>query len=208
VCQEIEISVSPAGILKVFPTDCSDGGATCRTLSAPFAALGRTLADVDLGTSHVVAVKLEVKDLDALEKVAESIGMQLVRGQTTWKWYGKWVDDYSADDAAYKNGIAVADYGKCEHALVIPGKPDAYEVGVIALPGGGFTLGWDFYGGGNGLMAKIGAGGQKLLQGYGLEVVKKTAIKQGHFVLGEVPMEDGSIRLRVRVPQQNTFKLG
>ncbi len=61
--------------------------------------------------SHVVAVDVQVKDLAALEAAAEGCDLIAVRTKN-------WVNDYSAEDAAYKNGVSTADYGKCEFALV------------------------------------------------------------------------------------------
>lgn len=129
--------------------------------------------------SHVAKVELEVKDLSALASAAAALGLELVLGQKTFKWYGTWVDDYSAADAAYKNGIAVEDYGKCQHAIRVPGNSRAYEIGVVQRDCK-WVLVYDFYAGGCGLEEKAGKGLAKLKQQYGAEVTKKTLAGRGY----------------------------
>ena len=109
--------------------------------------------------SHVASVDLIVTDLDALEKVCTELGMQLCRGQRTWKWYGRWMDDYAAEDAAYKNGIKPEQYGHGEHAIRLPGCE--YEIGLVPVEEGKkWRVVYDFYGPGQAL-AKA-CGGQAL----------------------------------------------
>jgi hypothetical protein len=123
--------------------------------------------------SHVAAIECKIKDLNALERAAKSLGLLLNRGQKTFKWFGQWVNDYNATDAAYRQGYGPEDYGKCEHAISIPGNPSAYEVGVVpAKDGNGFTLLYDFYSGGHGMTNMIGGKhAEKLIQAYKKEVV-------------------------------------
>ena len=52
--------------------------------------------------SHVATVAPVIKNLDALERACEELGLVLKRGQRTHKWYGTWVQDYNAEDAAYR----------------------------------------------------------------------------------------------------------
>lgn len=109
--------------------------------------------------SHVVGVDYVVDDLDALEKACRDVGCELRYGQRSYNWYGKWVNDYDADDAAYnKIGIKPEDYGKCEHAISVTGNKEAYEVGLVKNPNGpGWKLIYDFYGEhGRDLCDKIG----------------------------------------------------
>ena len=144
--------------------------------------------------SHVAAVKVQVKDLESLAKAAERCGLEFMEGQQTFKWFGTWVNDYSDDDAAYKSlGIDPKDYGKCLHALKVKGNDQAYEIGVVANPEGGYALLFDFYAGGYGLMSKVSAETDKqrkslgkLQQMYALEVSKKAARKQGFAVKEKV----------------------
>lgn len=130
--------------------------------------------------SHVTAVKLIIDNLDALEKAAELIGCELVRGQKTWKWYGKWVNDYHGEDAAYRQGISPEDYGKCEHAIRVKGNPNAYEIGLVKNPDGpGYIPLFDFWAGGKGLQAVVGDGAGNLRREYALEVGMQEMQRKG-----------------------------
>jgi hypothetical protein len=98
--------------------------------------------------SHVTDVKMKVKDLDALERAADRLGLRLVRGQTTWKWFGSWQNDFHGKHAAVDQGFDPAQFGKGEHALV---RKDAregdYEIGVVrARDGDGYELLYDGWG--------------------------------------------------------------
>lgn len=122
--------------------------------------------------SHVVALQWKIKNLAVLKEVAASLGLEFRENQKTWKWYGRWVNDYSEGDAAYKRGVPPEQYGHGQHALSVKGNKNAYEVGVIETAPGEYTLAWDFYDGGRGLMDKIGKDGQKLLQGYSSAIAR------------------------------------
>lgn len=150
--------------------------------------------------SHVATVDLEIRDLDALAEAAGRVGLELVRGQQTYRWYGEHVGDYPPPA-----GFMPEDLGKCEHALVVAGdfsgrsewmKP--YEIGVVRRRDGkpGFALLWDFYDGGNGLQDKVGPGCRNLKREYATVVARKQAIAQG-FTVNELRQPDGSIRLRL-----------
>src|ERR1019366_9119844 len=116
--------------------------------------------------SHVASIRLQITELDALKKACAGLGLEFKENQKTFKWYGTWVNDYNAQDAAYRNGIKTQDYGKCTHALSVAGNPDAYEVGLMPNPNGkGFVPVFDFYGAqGAALAAKIGRDGGLLKQ--------------------------------------------
>lgn len=127
--------------------------------------------------SHVCEMELEVKDLDALQEAAKAIGLELVRGQTKYKWWGHSVGDYPIPA-----GFTAQDLGNCDHALRIPGNPTAYEVGVVKRKDGkpGYQLLWDFYAGGYGLEKVIGPDGGLLKQSYAVMVAKKQMLRQGY----------------------------
>jgi hypothetical protein len=130
--------------------------------------------------SHVSTIKMEITDLDSLEKACELIGMELVRGQTNYRWFGKYLADYSGDDAAFKHGIDPKDYGKCEHALRVAGNPNAYEVGLVKNPNGpGWVLIYDFWAGGHGLQAVIGNNAGNLRREYALQVGMRQMARKG-----------------------------
>ena len=133
--------------------------------------------------SHVATVDVEVKDLDALAEAARAVGLELIRGQTTYRWYGRHVGDYPLPA-----GYAKKDLGMCEHALRIPDGPDkharAYEIGVVRRRDGkpGYALMWDFYSGGFGLEERVGKDCQNLRREYALTVATRAAVARGYQV--------------------------
>jgi hypothetical protein len=122
--------------------------------------------------SHVAVVDVVVKDLDALAKACQKLGLELRIGQKTFNWYGKWVGDYNGNNAAFNHGIKPEDYGKCDHAISIPGKPDAYEIGLVDDGAGGFKLVYDFWNGGYGIEKLAGKDCSKVVESYTEEVTK------------------------------------
>lgn len=206
MCRHIEFTLG-TGIVEIAPVDCDDGGLHCRDLSRPYVqALGDVRSDVDAlnGSSHVVACDVVFKDLQSLAKAGEACGLEFREGQTTWKWYGRWMKDYHAVDAAYKNGISPAEYGMCEHALTVKGSSTAYEIGVKKNPKGpGYVLVYDFYGGPGGqLRAKIGQNAAKLQQEYQKAVIAKTAVKQRATLGTPQVLPDGRIKIKARIPRR------
>ena len=149
--------------------------------------------------SHVAKILTRIRDLDALEKACQSCGLVLHRGQKNYRWYGSWQNDYSAEDAAYRHGVKPEDYGKCEHAISVPGNKQAYEVGLVRDPedSEAFFLIWDFYAGGHGLQQHLGGPKDcnKLLDQYNKEVVVATAQRNGFSIAEEVDASTGEITL-------------
>ncbi|MBI4472202.1 MAG: DUF2997 domain-containing protein [Acidobacteria bacterium] len=117
--------------------------------------------------SHVVSVKVVIRDLNALEMAAKRCGLELHRGQRSYRWFGRWVGDYTLPQ-----GFKPEQLGKCDHALTIPGNPQAYEVGVVQNADGTCTLLYDFWAGGYGLEAAIGKTAKKLTDEYSWAVVE------------------------------------
>lgn len=119
--------------------------------------------------SHVVSIRCKIKDLDALEKAAKSLGLDFVK-QATYRWWGHSVGDYPLPA-----GFTTKDLGKCEYAIKIPKNNHAYEVGVVPskTTAGEYELLFDFYAGGQGLMAKIGKDASLLTQQYKIETARK-----------------------------------
>lgn len=77
--------------------------------------------------SHTVEIKdLLIRDLAALGRAATRLGLELVMGQTNYRWYGTVVGDHP-----FPTGFTNQDIGKCEHAIRIPNQPDAYEIGIV-----------------------------------------------------------------------------
>jgi hypothetical protein len=140
--------------------------------------------------SHVTDLKLVVRDLNALKLAAEALGMELVE-QSTFKWYGTHVGDYPLPA-----GFTKADMGKCDYAMRIKGNPRAYEVGVVkSKTGTGYQMLWDFWQGGYGLQEAIGKSGEKLKQGYAVQVAKKEMAKfqRDGFRIAQYKRPDGTL---------------
>jgi len=128
--------------------------------------------------SHVAKVELKILDLKALKTAAESLGLEFVEGQETYRWYGRSVGDYPLPE-----GLTSADLGKCNHAIRIPGNPSAYEIGVRQnADGKGYTLLWDFWQGGYGLQTAIGKDGGRLKQAYAGAVAVNHYSRKGYRV--------------------------
>lgn len=132
--------------------------------------------------SHVASIQLVIKDLDALEAACKKLGLELVRGQKTFKKYERTMS------------------GECEHAIRLPGNSRAYEIGVVKAPAGqpGFTLMWDSWQGGYGMVAKVGADAGLLKQGYAGEVALKAARKSGFRLLTQTTKPDGTLVYQVQ----------
>jgi hypothetical protein len=144
--------------------------------------------------SHVVSIDVLINDLDCLAAAAKSCGLELVRGQMNYRWWGSSVGDYPIPQ-----GFSAEDLGKCEHAIRIPGDNESYEIGVVRRRDGkaGYTLLFDFYSQYR-LLDKVG--GQtaaKLRQSYAREVAIKQARKAGFRLMGSTVKADGSIVLKL-----------
>ncbi len=141
--------------------------------------------------SHVAQMEIDILDLDALATAAKRLGMELVKNQVKYKWYGHHVGDYPVPE-----GFTPQDLGMCLHAIRIPGDDKAYEIGVVKRRDGkpGYQLMWDFWKGGFGLMDKIGETGGLLKQAYGVQVAKKQMLRDGYRVT-ETKDKQGNILL-------------
>lgn len=144
---------------------------------------------------HVVVVKAKFKNLVALALAAQRLGGQLRIGQKEYRWYGKWMDDYSSADAAYKQGVRTEDYGKCDHAITFPNTK--YEIGVLEKEEKGekeYTLVWDKFE----LNLQQVLGGEQaglFIQAYSLELEKLKAQEWG-YVVEEEKQANGDIVLK------------
>lgn len=128
--------------------------------------------------SHVATCDLFITDLTSLAQACDELGLELMLGQTNYRWFGTWVKDYHGADAAYKNGIDPKDYGKCVHAIRLKGSTNSYEIGLVNRADGkpGYQLIWDFYGSGRNISQAIGQGGERLKDHYGsLVAIKRLA---------------------------------
>ena len=119
--------------------------------------------------SHIVSVKVEIRDLDALQKAAEAVGLEFRQDQKSYRWFGRNVGDYPLPE-----GVTADMLGKCDHALSVAGNPSAYEIGVCSQQDGSYRLLWDFWRGGFGLQEAVGADCSKLVEEY---AIAKTVVE-------------------------------
>ena len=149
--------------------------------------------------SHVTVIDMEIKDLECLRQAAADLGLEFREGQTTFKWWGRNAGDYPLPE-----GFTAEDMGKCDHALAVKGKPNAYQVGVVKRRDGkaGFVLMWDFYGGGQGLQDVVGPGCSKLCQKYSEKVVLKHCkpLQAQGWALQRTAGADGAVTIRLVRP--------
>ena len=139
--------------------------------------------------SHVVKCDFLISDLESLDLAAKRLGGRLVRGKKTYSWFGRHVGDYSLPAGRTKEQM-----GTCEHELVFDGC--GYSVGVIKRADGkpGYDLEYDFYGGGDGLMQRIGESAGLLKQAYAVIRAKRALAAKG-LVVKEKKLPNGQIRL-------------
>lgn len=152
--------------------------------------------------SHIAQVEIEVTNLDDLQQACQRLGLELVRGQQTYRWFGQ-----SVGDSPLPDGFAVEDLGRCDHAIRVSaakaselseiyGGQLPYEIGVVRRRDGkpGYVLFWDFWCQGLGLESVVGAGCGRLRQAYGICAARRTAVAQG-FSVSERSLPNGSVQL-------------
>jgi hypothetical protein len=153
--------------------------------------------------SHVVSIKTKIIDLDALEAALARDFPQarLVRGQTTYNWFGTHVGDYPLPE-----GFSKEDLGKCEHAIVVDGV--RYQIGLARARGDtspGLSPLFDFFGSssyhdGQKLKELFGDGLGRLVQSYGAAKVERMMRRKGYTSIRRTVQPDGRIRLRACAP--------
>ncbi len=124
--------------------------------------------------SHISKIELEVKDLGVLSQACTRLGIELIRGQKHFKWYGK--------------------TASCDHAIKVPGAK--YEIGVIKQKGR-YDLSCDFYD--RTIEKVIGRQAGLLKQAYAVAKTKIEARKKGYSVLEQ--NTDTGVRLHIRLNQ-------
>ena len=138
--------------------------------------------------SHIAKIELEITDIETLKLACERLGLQFKENQQTYKWYGSWIGD-----TALPEGITVADLGKCNHAIRVPGAQ--YEIGIVKRDQK-YVLLWDYWDRG-GLLEKLGKNAGRLKQAYAIERVRKEARLKGHRICEQKTNQ--GIRLVLRV---------
>lgn len=152
--------------------------------------------------SHVVAIGpvFQEEDLPELKRLVEEQGAQWKEGQKSYRWYGRWMNDYSGEDAAYNQGVAAETYGRCEHAISIPGA--TYEVGIVRTDKG-LKLSFDNWSSGG--LSPTSVAGQKALalaQGMSVHLVKKQAKRLGFSMSAAKTRTDGKVEIGL-TPRSN-----
>jgi hypothetical protein len=132
--------------------------------------------------SHITAINIEIKDLEALDAACAELNANLKRNKSTYNWFGRSVGDYPLPPGFTEDML-----GKCEHAIGLPGVN--YEIGVCKNPvkPGSYTLLYDFYGydntghghDGMRLQKHFGDGLAKLKQLYGLHLTQRNLQRRG-----------------------------
>jgi len=145
--------------------------------------------------SHVVSIKAELRDLAAVKAACLELGLKFKENQKTIRWFGRWVDDYDRDNAAYKLGIKPDQYGTSDHAIEVPGC--GYDIGLLQNPEtGGYKLYFDFYGQGRQIQQVIGTNGQKFLQIYSAHKLTMESKKKG-WLVNRQHQTNGDIKLEI-----------
>jgi len=134
--------------------------------------------------SHVADVQLHIKDLKCLKEAVERMGGEFVEGQTTFTWYGRFLNDWRENgkisERAAINRVDAANFGKCLHAIKI--KDCRYEIGVIQDPDGkGYKLIYDEFGEGRKLVEWLGGENYKMIKAqYGTRVFARDMKRKGY----------------------------
>lgn len=141
--------------------------------------------------SHVVCSSIIINDLDALKKAVARFPKLKWNDKKTFKWFGDWRNDYSAKDAAYKNGIDPDQYGTCDVCIQMEGVK--YEIGVVRRKDGqGWSLVWDNVCDGYRLTELLGAHAEKLTSAYAEEYIRQFAERNG-FIMEQTEDDEGLV---------------
>lgn len=147
--------------------------------------------------SHVTSISLKILDLRALKAAVLEMGGEWVEGKTTYNWWG-----VSVGDAPIPEGMTKEMLGKCSHCIRVPGVN--YEIGVVRMPQGHYTLAFDAYNYGAGpnripadggkLVQKFGDGLKKLVQSYAVSVATLKAKASG-WIVNKQHLPNGAVKL-------------
>jgi hypothetical protein len=133
--------------------------------------------------SHIETSSVVIKNLDALKRACEKLGLAFKEGQDHYRWWGT-----RHGESAYG--------GHCDHAIRVPGAD--YEIGVTKAAEDTWVLAHDpYYQGGLQVLSDPGSTGlEKLYDAYSAEVLKAEAWSKGYRV-EESFTESGEIKLEV-----------
>lgn len=151
--------------------------------------------------SHITDIKLRITNLDALAAACEALGLELMRGQRAFAWWGTFVGDSRSYGEMTPDKM-----GKCDHAIRIKGdRPEngsggPWEIGVMRS-GDGFSLFYDTYGSaGRRLSDRVGQGATLLRQEYAAAVSMQQAqpLTRKGFVASREKLPNGMLRIALR----------
>ena len=123
--------------------------------------------------SHISKIELEVKDLATLNQACSRLGLELIQGQKTFRWFGQ--------------------NGQCDHAIRVP--EARYEIGIVKEENR-YSLVCDYFD--ENIERTIGKQGGLLKQAYAAEKTRIESRRKGYSVVEK--KTDTGIRLHVRVP--------
>lgn len=145
--------------------------------------------------SHLDSIAVSLTDLNALRTAAVGdFGCQWIEGKKTFEFYGKYVGD-----TPMPMNLKGIKPGTCDHVIKIPGVN--YEVGVVKLKDGTYTLAYDYYndGGrhdGHKILEKFGLGCKKLIHAYSTHKTMNWARSKG-WMVNKVPLPNGRVALDI-----------
>lgn len=145
--------------------------------------------------SHVADVDLKITDLDAFKKACDALGLVVIEGQTTWKWFGQWMNDYSDPNrAAASRGFAPEQFGHGDHAVRFKDAASGdYELGLVPRRDGGpgWELLYDNYASGTKFARQLGGPGlANLKDEYGAAVAETYWQKKGYTTRREMTADN------------------
>ena len=145
--------------------------------------------------SHVANVEVVIQDLKALQSACAELGLHFKHGQKKYEWFDQYLADSDVGRQTVRDGFDPETFGKCEHAIGVPGS--RYEIGVVKNPNGvGYRLIYDAYGH-NGRRISERLGGTqlpKLKTEYGAFKAKQHLQRSGYRVVRRV-LANGQVKL-------------
>jgi hypothetical protein len=123
--------------------------------------------------SHISKIELEVNELNILDSACKRLGLALVKGKKTFKWFGKKAGD-------------------CDHAIRVP--EAEYEIGITHV-NGSYELACDYYD--PNIAKAIGENAGLLKQAYAVEKTRTQARRKGYLTIEK--QTDTGIRLHIRL---------
>lgn len=146
--------------------------------------------------SHLDSIAVRITDLPALRRVAEKqFGAIWEQDKKKFNWYGAYVGDTKMPE-----NLKGIEPGTCEHVIRLPGV--RYEVGVVKLKDGSYTLAHDYYShasaghDGHRLVEKFGPGLKKLAAAYSTEKMVSWVKSKG-FLVNQKPLANNRTEISI-----------